>query len=121
MTKPISNAKRARKLTKQLDEPQIAAVAKLFAVLSEASRLKILQALQGGPLSVGELVERSQLKQANVSKQLGMLVMAGVVGRRQDGNRSIYSIKLPLVYELCELVCGGMADQANERAAVLRG
>ena len=121
MTEPISNPSRPRKVTKQLDDQQILAVAELFNVLSEASRLRILQSLQRGPLSVGELVERSRLKQANVSKQLGMLVMAGVVGRRQDGNRAIYWIKLPLVYELCELVCGGMADQAKERATVLRG
>ena len=121
MSRAISNASRRRKLARPLDDSQIAAVAELFAVLSEASRLKILQALQEGPLSVGELVERSRLKQANVSKQLGMLVLAGVVARRQDGNRAIYSIKLPLVYELCELVCRGMADQANERAAILAG
>jgi DNA-binding transcriptional ArsR family regulator len=121
MAKTPSNAGRPRAMTKQLDDPQLMAVAELFAVLSEASRLKILQALEGGPLSVGELVETSGLKQANVSKQLGMLVMAGVIARRQDGNRAIYSIKLPLVYELCALVCGGMADQANERAAILRG
>jgi DNA-binding transcriptional ArsR family regulator len=70
----------------QLDEAQLQAVAELFSVLSESSRLQILQALQAGPLSVGELVDRSGLKQANVSKQLGLLMSAGVIDRRQDGN-----------------------------------
>jgi DNA-binding transcriptional ArsR family regulator len=105
---------------KSLDGTQLQAVAELFAVLSEGSRLRVLQALQRGPLSVGELVESTGMKQANVSKQLGLLLNAGVIARRQDGNRAIYSIAMPLVFELCDLVCRGVAKQAAERAAALR-
>ena len=46
---------------------------------------------------------------------------AGVVARRQDGNRVIYSIAMPLVFELCELVCGRLAEQAAELAKALAG
>lgn len=106
---------------KPLAEAQLQAVAHLFSVLAEQSRLRILQILQQGPASVGELVERSGLKQANVSKQLGILQSAGVTARRQEGNRAIYSIELPLVFDLCELVCRGVARQAAERAAALGG
>ena len=104
---------------KPLEAPQLRAVAGLFAVLSEESRLRIVQILEEGPASVGELVERSGMKQANVSKQLGILLTAGVIGRRQEGNRAIYSIALPLVHELCQLVCQGVARQAADRAAAL--
>jgi len=104
-----------------LDAAQTQAVAGLFAALSEESRLRILQVLQEGPASVGELVERSGLKQANVSKQLGILQTAGIITRRQDGNRAIYSIKMPLVFDLCALVCRGVAEQAAEHAESLRG
>lgn len=89
-------------------------------MLSEPSRLRILQILQAGPASVGELVNKSGFKQANVSKQLGMLLTAGVIARRQEGNRAIYSIALPLVFDMCDLVCRGMARQAADRAAALR-
>jgi DNA-binding transcriptional ArsR family regulator len=115
------NATQRRATHKPLDDAQRQAVAELFAVLSEPSRLQILQALQGGPMSVGKLVEQCGLKQANVSKQLGILATAGVIARRQEGNRAIYSIKLALVFELCELVCNGMAQQAAQRAAALLG
>jgi hypothetical protein len=37
------------------------------------------------------------------------------------GNRAIYSIQMPLVFGLCKLVCDGVAQQAAERAAALRG
>jgi DNA-binding transcriptional ArsR family regulator len=80
-----------------------------------------VQILQSGPASVGELVDRTGFKQANVSKQLGILFSADIISRRQDGNRAIYSIKLPLVFELCDLVCRGIARQATERAAALAG
>jgi DNA-binding transcriptional ArsR family regulator len=119
--KSFSGSMKVHRGHKPLGDAQLGAVAELFSVLSESSRLRILQLLQGGELSVGELVEQSGLKQANVSKQLGLLLSAGVISRRQDGNRAIYSIALPLVYDLCELVCRGIAQQAAERAEALRG
>ena len=105
---------------KPMGPAQLEAVAELFAMLSEPSRLAILQLLQSAPLSVGEVVAASGMKQANVSKQLGLLLSAGVIERRQDGNRAMYSIKLPLIFDLCHLVCGSMADEAAKRAAALK-
>lgn len=116
--RPAASAARA---AKPLEAPQLRAVAQLFGVLSEESRLRIVQILEEGPASVGELVQRSGMKQANVSKQLGILLSAGVIGRRQDGNRAIYSIAMPLVHDLCRIVCQGVARQAAEHAAALNG
>jgi len=103
----------------RLESAQIEAVAHLFAALSESSRLRILQVLRQCPASVGELVERAGLKQANVSKQLGILQAAGIVARKQDGNRAIYSIAMPVIFELCELVCQSVSDHAAKRAVAL--
>ncbi len=105
---------------KPLGEAQLTAVAELFAVLSEPNRLRILQFLQAGPASVGEIVERLSLKQANASKQLGLMLSAGVVRREQDGNRAIYTIAMPIVFDLCGLVCHRLSEHATERAAALR-
>jgi hypothetical protein len=52
---------------KLLSPHQLGAVARLFSVLSEPSRLALLQALQAGPLSVTELIEECGMKQANVN------------------------------------------------------
>jgi len=105
---------------KPLEPAQLDAVADLFAVLSEPSRLRILQFLQQGPSSVSTMVDELGLKQANVSKQLGILLQAGVIARVQEGNRAIYSIALPLVFDLCHLVCESVALQASARAEALR-
>jgi DNA-binding transcriptional ArsR family regulator len=117
----MKNIAGLRRGHKGLEPAQLQAVAGLFGVLSEESRLRILQMLQEGPATVGEIVERLGMKQANVSKQLGILTAAGVVGREQRGNFVVYSIAMPLVFDLCGIVCKGVAEQAAERAEALRG
>jgi DNA-binding transcriptional ArsR family regulator len=103
----------------KLGEAQLAAVADLFAVLSEPTRLRILQMLQAGPASVGEVVAALGIKQANASKQLGILHAAGVLAREKAGNSAIYSIRMPLVFDLCSLVCTGLREEAVARAKLL--
>ncbi|MGN6367054.1 MAG: ArsR/SmtB family transcription factor [Phycisphaerae bacterium] len=117
----MRNVAGGRRGHQPLDPAQLQAVAALFGVLSEESRLRILQLLQSGPASVGEIVERLGMKQANVSKQLGILTAAGVVGREQRGNFAVYSIAMPLVFDLCGIVCKGVAELAAKRAEALRG
>ena len=99
---------------------QLQAVADLFAVRSEPSRLRILQMLQRRPATVGEIVNASGMKQANVSKQLGILHDVGVLSREREGNAVRYGIRMPLVFDLCALVCTSVHDNARERAKLLR-
>ena len=101
-----------------LSPAQFAAVSRLFAALAEPSRLALLQALHDGPLSVSQLVEASGMKQANVSKQLALLHDHHLVKREREGTSIHYGIADPLVFSLCELVCGKMQRDAKEAAAV---
>jgi DNA-binding transcriptional ArsR family regulator len=103
-----------------LGAAQLEAVAQLFAVLSEATRLRILQFLQSaGAASVGEIMDATGIKQANASKQLGILHQAGVLSRQKQGNCVLYSIRLPLVFDLCNLVCTSLREDAHARAKEL--
>ena len=104
--------------TKPLTTDQLTAVARLFGVLSEPSRLALLQALHDGPLSVNELVEASAMKQANVSKQLAILHDHHLVKRERDGTSIRYEIADPMVFSLCNLVCGKMKKDAQCAVAV---
>jgi DNA-binding transcriptional ArsR family regulator len=107
----------ARK-NKRLSSNQLAAVARLFAVLSESSRLALLQALHDGPLTVNELVAASGMKQANVSKQLAILHDHHLVKREREGACIRYEIADPMVFSLCNLVCGKIAKDAQCAVAV---
>ncbi len=104
----------------KLDPQSLADVANLFRVLAEQTRLSLLQELKSRPLTVGTLVERLDAKQANISKQLGILFEAGIVSRERKGNEVAYSIADPLVFELCELVCGKLQRDASQQAARFR-
>ncbi len=102
-----------------LDAAVLVDVAKLFDVLAEPTRLQILQVLANGPQCVGDLVERLGAKQANVSKQLGILHDAKLVRRERDGLLVRYSVSEPLIYDLCSLVCGKLRADAEARVAAL--
>jgi DNA-binding transcriptional ArsR family regulator len=97
---------------------QLLAVSRLFAVLSEPSRLMLLQALHDGPLTVGELVEATAMKQANVSKHLRALYDYHLVKRERRGISVRYEIADPMIFSLCNLVCGKVEKDARRAAAV---
>lgn len=103
---------------KSLSPEQLLVVARLFAVLSEPSRLVLLQALHNGPLSVSQLMETCSMKQANVSKHLAVLYDHRLVKREREGTSIRYEIADPMVFSLCELVCGKMERDAKSVAAL---
>ena len=87
-------------------------VARRFQVLGDPCRLRILQALQDGGMSVSQIVRELDGNQPNISKHLQILFDAGLVGRERSGNSIFYSIADPLVFRLCELVCRSTAQRA---------
>jgi DNA-binding transcriptional ArsR family regulator len=115
----VRESTRNRAKKEKLGEAQLQAVSELFAVLSEPTRLRILQLLQDGPASVSEIMETLDIKQANASKQLGILHQAGVLAREKAGNSAIYSIRMPLVFDLCGLVCNGLREEAEAQLKLL--
>ena len=103
-----------------LPEPLIELVAERFRVLGEPMRIRLLDRLSEGAASVGELQEALGASQQNVSKHLGILHGAGMVSRTKDGNRTVYAIGDPMLYELCDLVCGGLRRRVQELDAILQ-
>lgn len=83
----------------------IALVARRFRMLGEPQRLRILQVLEPGERTVGQIVEALQGNQPNISKHLQALNDAGLVARRREGSSIFYSIADPVVFQLCDLVC----------------
>jgi len=108
------------KKTIWLSDAQIEEVARLFATLSEPSRLRLLRALMREPMTVTELVEATGMKQGNVSKQLGILYDAHVLERNRQGNFIRYAIGDDRIVQLCNLVCRKIESDALARVATLR-
>ena len=74
----------------------------VFKALADPTRRQILQDLQGGDLTAGEIASRFTISAPSVSRHLGVLRNAGLINERRDANRIFYS----LVEERLAL-CGG--------------
>ncbi|MGA2321459.1 MAG: metalloregulator ArsR/SmtB family transcription factor [Solirubrobacteraceae bacterium] len=96
-------------------------IAARLRVIGDPNRIRILDLLREDELTVTEITERLGTSQQNTSKHLGMLLQAGIVARRKEGNSAIYSIADPGVYELCEQVCSGLQMQLAELTALVEG
>lgn len=95
-------------------------VAARFRAMGEPIRLRILQTLQGGEMSVNALTQTIGSTQPNVSKHLRVLQESGLVGRRQKGSNAYYFIADPMIFELCEMVCSGMRQRLEQQIGVLQ-
>ncbi|MGZ9075746.1 MAG: ArsR/SmtB family transcription factor [Burkholderiaceae bacterium] len=87
-----------------------------FGLLSEPTRLKILNAICEGELSVTQIVERVESTQTNVSRHLNLMYSKGVLKRRRDGASTLYSIADRNVVTLCRTACIQMASQLDEKS-----
>ena len=96
-------------------------VAQRFRVIGEPTRIRLLDRLRDGEASVQELTEALATSQQNVSKHLGVLAQAGIVGRRKEGNLALYRIVDESVFALCEQVCGSLQRQVADLNALVSG
>jgi ArsR family transcriptional regulator len=102
-----------------LSAPQLRAVAARFRALGAPSRLRLLDALMAGPLSMGALARRAGLALSNASRQVAELEAAGCVERSRSGREVTVAIADPTLRELCRLVCGSLARRAAREEQLL--
>ncbi len=95
-------------------------VAARFRALGEPIRLRILQELQAGELSVSALTRAVGSTQPNVSKHLRVLQEVALVGRRPVGTTAYYFIAEPMIFDLCQMVCSAMRDLLETQVGILR-
>jgi DNA-binding transcriptional ArsR family regulator len=94
-------------------------IAERFRVIGDPVRVRLLDRLRDGEASVGELTEWLEGSQQNVSRHLAVLHSAGVVSRRKDGTRVLYSIADESVFALCDAVCGALQQSVAELALIV--
>lgn len=101
---------------KDLPPEALAEVAHYFQVLSEPTRLQILNLLRPGERNVGDLAQLCGFTAANVSRHLALLTKQGLVERESRGTSVYYRIADESVFALCDLVCGNIARQMEGTA-----
>ncbi|RPJ21253.1 MAG: ArsR family transcriptional regulator [Planctomycetaceae bacterium] len=83
--------------------------AEVLKTVAHPLRLQIVEVLEAGEKSVGEIVEALGEKQAVTSQQLNLMKDKGVLASRRDGAKVYYRIANPnvirvlnCVYDHCE-------------------
>lgn len=78
--------------------------AEVCKTLSNPVRLRIINELQDGEMTVGALAKKLSVRQAHLSQHLSVLRQRGVVSARKDGVNVYYSIANPKIIKACNLI-----------------
>lgn len=77
---------------KNLSQAQVSRVASRARALGEPTRVRIVEMLARGEQAVGQIAAALDTQQSTVSKHLQVLFQAGLVDRRREASKVIYSI-----------------------------
>ena len=103
---------------RELSDAALELVADRFRALGEPNRLRLIRALAGGERNVSELIKATGLAQANVSRHLGVLTDAGILGRRKEGLSAYYHIADRSILDLCRQVCGSLEKRIERQTGL---
>jgi ArsR family transcriptional regulator len=78
--------------------------ADIFQALAHPTRIAIIELLEGGELSAGELMEKLGMEQANISQHLAVLRAKQLVVNRKVGNQVFYAVRDPIIIKVLALM-----------------
>lgn len=93
--------------------------ADIFQGLAHPTRIAIVNALRGGELTAGKLIEDLSLEQANASQHLAVLRAKRIVVSRKAGNQVFYSLRDPVILELLDVLRRYFFRHRSETVALL--
>jgi ArsR family transcriptional regulator len=107
-------------MAKSMSSELLTLVAERFKALSDPARLRLLNVMRPGEQSVGDLVEATELSQANVSKHLSQLHALGFVKRRKEGLYVYYALVDKDIFWLCDVMCGRIEAELKNQTRIVR-
>ena len=91
-------------------DDQIRFKSTVFHALSDPIRLEIIAYLRDGEKCVCEIVPHLNLIQPLISRHLKILKDCGLVKDRKEGNRRLYSVTDPRIFEVVDSVTPELVD-----------
>lgn len=98
----------------------LARIADRLKALADPTRLAILHALEAGERNVSELLGEIGGSQANLSKHLARMRLAGLVAARREGTNVYYRVVDPTAFAICRTVCDALESRAAAEHGVVR-
>ena len=93
--------------------------AEVCKTLSNPVRLKIINELQEGEITVGALAKKLRIRQAHLSQHLAVLRQRGVVKARRDGPNIYYGISNPKIVKACSLIREVLLEQLQKDQQIM--
>lgn len=103
------------------DDELFGRIAERLKALADPSRLRILHALEDRERNVSDLLAELGGSQANLSKHLARMRLAGIVAARREGTNVFYRVADPAAFAVCRTVCDGIEKQLDEARSAMRG
>lgn len=94
--------------------------ADIFQALAHPTRIAIIELLQNGELSAGDLMEKLGMEQANVSQHLSVLRAKMIVVNRKSGNQVFYSVRDRIITEVLALMRRYFQKHLKETQGLLK-
>ncbi|MDA8238159.1 MAG: metalloregulator ArsR/SmtB family transcription factor [Chloroflexi bacterium] len=91
-----------------------------FKALGNPLRIRILELLRGGPLSVSQIQEATGVPGSSVSQQLGVLRGQGILAAERRGTMTIYRVADAELFELLDVTRGIFNARLNDAIDLLR-
>jgi ArsR family transcriptional regulator len=89
-----------KRLVADLERPLSEIKAELFRALAHPARIRALEVLVEGEMTVGDLQSHVGIEASHLSQQLAVLRRVGVVTTRKSGTSVFYAVADPAVVEL---------------------
>ncbi len=89
-------------------------IQKLGKGVSNAARYRILEALAGGPKTVGDLVKVAQMSQPAVSQHLKTLKGCNLVGDEKKGQEVYYSLNTEYTLKILKAFVVNLSKPPNK-------
>ena len=96
-------------------------IAERLKALADPNRLRILHALENRERTVSDLLAELGGSQANLSKHLARMRLAGILASRRQGTSVHYRVADPAAFAVCRTVCDAIDRQAVETRSTIRG
>lgn len=95
--------------------------AELCKVFSSPIRLEILNLLGENELSVSELIEKTNLSQANISQHLSIMKSKGIVVSKRDGKNVYYRLENPKIIKAFDIIREILTAKLREDGKIIKG
>ena len=91
--------------------------AKIFKIIGDSNRLKILEVLREGENCQCEIIPLIEQSQPTVSRHLNLLEDAGLIRSRKDGTRVFYNVVDLHIFNLIDSIDENMIDIISQELA----